>query len=293
MPRDLKQSHLDKMYWLQLCKDNSVPEYDNPRGPLLSLPYGERYCQYCNHHWFVWDLDFWENQEPCPNCHEMHDAVGIDIFETALEISHMYVGVVSVTGEEGSGKSMFMAMVSYWMRRFFGESLGREVLSNIPLKEPFGPYKKINEKILARELGRVNLLADKAEWDIKDIRRCALHRSVTNIDEIHDWLYNRRGMSNTGIMLGKLVKLHRHFDICLMGGAPNPQELDEKLWIKRITHDVECARGTDGKTSFARVYNRRLGKTTNYFTMNHAEWGQLFVSKNPHPVMMEKLEVRV
>lgn len=285
MPADITVEQAEQLAWLRTIPNNAAPEE-----MLLSLPHGRRNCIKCGFTWSVWELAVWNSEGRCPKCGCWHDRRGEEIFQDALRFAHMWSGTIGIDGEEGAGKTMFICMVLDRMATYFNKTI---MASSIQLTEQF-KHKCDNADftVLVKELIKAGLLAKKGTWDDEKIGKCKLKGVAWGVDEIHDWVYNRRPGKTEGILLGKYLKLHRHFDALTIGGAPATNELDDKLWNNRCTHI--CTASLD-KTrpgwSSVTVFNKRMGRITNVFHMEHARWGKMFVSKNPVALLSDELVI--
>lgn len=275
MPADITVEQAEQLAWLRTIPNNSVPEE-----LLLSLPHGRRTCIRCSTTWSVWELAVWKSEGRCPKCGCWHDRFGEEIFQDALRYAHMWSGTIGIEGEEGAGKTMFIVMCLDRMATYFNKTV---MVSGMQLTPAFKhPHSELDFATLVKELIRAGLLAKKGTWDDHSIGKCLLKGVAVGVDEIHDWVYNRRPGKTEGILLGKYLKLHRHFDALTIGGAPATNELDDKLWNNRTTHVCTASlMKTRPGWSEITVFNKRMGKVTNVFHMEHARWGKMFVSKNP------------
>lgn len=274
MPADITAEQAEQLAWLRTVPNNAAPE-----SLLMSLPHGRRTCIKCGHIWSVWEIAAWRTECRCPQCGCWCDRFGEEIFQDALRYAHMYTGTIGIEGQEGAGKTMFIMMLLYKMHLYFNKTI---MLTSIQATADFPPHTNADFSVLVQELIKAGLLAKKGTWDDEKIGRCKLKGVAWGVDEIHDWVYNRRSGKTEGILLGKYLKLHRHFDALTIGGSPATNELDDKLWNNRTTHI--CTASLDQTRpgwSRVSVFNKRMGRITNVLCMEHAKWGKLFVSKNP------------
>ena len=187
-------------------------------------------------------------------------------------------GVVSDTGLERSGKTLWGVHTAHHLARLFN----KKAVLNFHPKPEFGPYTFLDEKVFVEAWEELTKIAKKGGKpdNQKVIDALALYNAVIVIDEAHKVLHCRRGMSAYAMLLGDVIKEwgHNHNLIILL--TPNVKELDKKLVLDRRTHVVTCGYQTFfEKTSSYIIYsNRHDRKVVKHIKPEN--WGHLWDSWN-------------
>lgn len=198
---------------------------------------------------------------------ELRPSLSEDEIDQAIKLRRFLRGLMVVTGDPGSGKGLFGHVIAYKIKSCFQ---GRKALLDHKPREPFGLYLPFDEKFLNEELGKMSELSSmrvgeipkeidrKDSKRIKDISTLAdkwvqskegeiyLSKSVIVLEEFKRYMHNRRPMSPLGITLGHIITWWRHLDILIIGMTPFLNEIDKKACQQYITHQVQCAWGSDG-----------------------------------------------
>lgn len=189
-----------------------------------------------------------------------------------------YYGVMLVTGKPASGKGLWMAVLGYKNKRFFG----RRILLDYKPREAFGLYMPFNESVLvgelekmrevaatpiAREVGRTDkptraemvartdkltraeMVALAEKW-MSSKGEVYLRGVLMGLDELKRYFHNRRPHNPMGITLGHVLTIHRHLDMIMVGATPFKREIDAISFLPYVTHEVRCSWGRDGKAHF-------------------------------------------
>lgn len=197
-------------------------------------------------------------------------------------------GVMLVTGPPGSGKGLFSHTLAWKLRRYFK---GKKVLMDTKPRRVFdeygpldNPYILFNAEFMMSEL---NKMAAKAGTEIcyemidsdkkltrsninkrteatgllaeqwRKTHEILLHNSVMQLDELKRYFHNRRPHNPLGIMLGNLLSMWRHYDLLVLGLAPQKLEIDRISFAPYITHHVKCRWDGIRDLCIAKVYKAR------------------------------------
>lgn len=286
MPLEITEEEL--MQWETMLSKS--PDTCVPKRMLFSLPYGKRVCNLCGHEWSVWKVSDWNKLQKCPQCGELHDLSGIPVFPRALDLAHMHYGLGTVSGLEGGGKSMTTTAIGYREKEYYT----RKVCCNRPKKPAYGHHEVVTSEDFIRELKLLSRLTEEYDadakagkaWDEEKVflrysQESCIYNSVYDNDEFHLVLHAATRTRESRFW-GDFAKQWRHYHILVLAQTPNADELDVKLWDKRLTHDITCykSENTTGLT-IAKIFNRRMGMVVNTLDIEHAKWGKLFYTHNP------------
>jgi len=172
-------------------------------------------------------------------------------------------GTMMVSGAGGSGKDLFAVYLAALNKYYFSDLVDptkpRKVLLDFLPKRAFGEYVlfdadfmmgQIDKMAKASRMGRVYESNDKKEaaefidtatdgWIEEN--EILLTGSVMYLQELKRYFHNRDPHNPFNKFLGKIVDQVRHLDMLIIGTHIDPEELDEKAWLKKVTHRAVCS----------------------------------------------------
>lgn len=164
-------------------------------------------------------------------------------------------GLIVVTGFPGSGKGLFMVWLAWMMRFMFGKKIGSDFRPRKYFDEVVYPannrYFPFNETVMRGDFDRMKQVAKgrgltvNKESDLGNLwvaREGAvkLQNAILLLDELWRYFHRRRPHGKMNFAVGGLIKVFRHLDLCIIGAAPNANELDVKTCLQYQTHEVSC-----------------------------------------------------
>lgn len=211
-------------------------------------------------------------------------------------------GVVLVTGKQRTGKTTWGASTA-WMRR---EYFGYPVVSNVILRDAFGPYEYLDTTALVEEMEKVNKVVEKAvkgkENDrVRDVAEQAwgavgikLRRCTILLDEGYAAFERRRGMSPKLLLYSYLVQQWGHYESMIIVMATSRELLDSHRINPFATHEVTCGHVKEMATSMYMVFDRNEAVEPEVnprpYTIYVPNWAALFDTHAPVAVSRDILK---
>lgn len=201
-------------------------------------------------------------------------------------------GLMLVEGDNGSGKSLFLATMGWKMKKFFNKT----ICMDFHPEPAFGDYKYMGDAELLEELQAINIKAKTkaeqiAEGEVKFGKWAEsgpgsyLRDSVWLLQEGYRYFERRRPADKLGMLYGYLVQQKRHFGMLMAVEATNVNLLDDFRFIPRIDFWVKCSWFGQQHTAVYQIENRRLplGHPLKFkgLTIDAKHWGQLYDTRNP------------
>lgn len=191
-----------------------------------------------------------------------------------LELELVNFAVVMVDGLKGSGKSLFGAWVADRNNKLFGKG----VTTNCKLKDTFGQFNLVDEKIFINEWIKLTELADRDDSNdlIRNIVELTKYSMFYNrtilIDEARKWIWKRRPHSRMLQYIGELIDVSRHNHDVILFSCANLEHIADvqTIWENR-THEVNC--------SFNTTYRGYATYSIKHRNTNKIRWLHLEASK--------------
>lgn len=208
-------------------------------------------------------------------------------------------GVMLVSGPGGSGKDLFATYLAALNKYYFADLLDasrpRRVLLDFLPKRAFGEYvlfndefmmQQIDEMAKASKMGKVYESNDQKEavefmdyatdgW-IRDKGAILLQGSLLYCQELKRYFHNRNPHNPFNKFLGKIIDQVRHLDMLFIGSHIDPEELDEKAFLRKVTHWAKCS------WSYSMPDTTHVILTRGRFMMGNNVW-----NLQSHPVILD------
>lgn len=204
-------------------------------------------------------------------------------------------GVMLVTGRPGSGKDTWAHHLAWRNRRFFKDR--KALLDKLPrplfdLGYESNRYFLFNGEFMTTELDKMAVksgtvkteeVVDKETGEIKEIIRndhrtkreieadlnehakgwitnneVMLENGVLTLSEFKFYVHNRQPMNKTGIMVGRLVTVHRHLGLFIVGCCPFEHEIDALSVLPYVTHKIITSIDNSQRIIGANYYKVRM-----------------------------------
>lgn len=173
-------------------------------------------------------------------------------------------GAMLVSGPAGSGKDMFATYLSMLNKYYFKDLVfpdePRKVLLDFIPKTAFGKHilfdadfmmDEIRKMAKAAKMGGVSESNDKKEatefleestekWATEGEGQVLLQGAVLYCQELKRYFHNRNPHNPFNKFLGKIIDQVRHLDMLFIGTHIDPEELDEKAFLRKVTHRATC-----------------------------------------------------
>lgn len=200
-----------------------------------------------------------------------------------LDLELCDYAVVMVDGLRGSGKSLFGA----WLADRNNKLFGKGVTTNCRLKDTFGEFDMIDEKIFIDEWVKLTELADREDANelIKNIAELTkysmfFNRTIT-IDEARKWIWRRRPNARILKYIGELIDVCRHNHDVIVFSCANLENIADvhTVWDNR-THEINCSFNTTykGYATYS-IKHRNTGKVR-WLHLSAVENAHLWESEN-------------
>jgi len=185
--------------------------------------------------------------------------------EAVEKLAKYQKGMMLVQGDEGAGKDIFLHLLAYKMRRYFGKHVGldqppREAFdgnlnwhwNNAECKWEFygedgqywkdcHPHFKFSPSVMTEVFSHIDGDDDEAFniwWD--EIGCNLLNNSVLGMSEFWRYVQRRRAMNKSNLMMGGLIRVHRHYNMLIIGNTQAIEDLDVKMVLQRVSSIARC-----------------------------------------------------
>ena len=158
-----------------------------------------------------------------------------------------------VYGQEGGGKSLFIAHITYDLVRLFGK---RATLDWTPPKpEMFGNFHSVYDEDFVEKIQHEENRLAKLEKSLngqsvpkEELEQLITYNAVFGLDEGDSYAdkSNRTGLTQ---LIGRVVRRRRHNYMCMFMAFVDPDDADKRMIFRRKTHEVEC-----GLDWFPKIY---------------------------------------
>lgn len=210
----------------------------------------------------------------------------------ALFWAPMTKGIMLVEGLPGAGKSLFMVVLGYMLRKLFGI----QVCMDFHPRPAFGDYNYIGAAELVKELEAVNIvaktqketlakgMAGMQKW-IEEGPGSYLQDATLLLQEGYRYFDKRRPMDKLLIIYSYLVQQWRHYQMLMVVESTQVELLDSIRFVPYITHWVKCSWFGDSQTAIYQIEHRQLpidhpGRVVG-LSIDASNWGKLYHSWNP------------
>jgi hypothetical protein len=193
-------------------------------------------------------------------------------------------GIIVVSGEFGSGKSLIMYKIAYDLRNLFG----KKCTFDVPPLETFGDYRTIKSAEFTEELEKIGKLAEvekqvelghtsREEFN-KQLDEVKLFNATIGIDESYDKLEKRRS-NNFSINMGHLMMKVRHFHNLFILVSPKANRIDKGMAYDIRSHEIYCSRDLVTNICRYRLW-RKIDNAWTSFELNPSNWSHLWKTDN-------------
>jgi hypothetical protein len=156
-----------------------------------------------------------------------------------LSLGLLEYPMVIISGEEGGGKSLVMAWLTYAMVNLFHK---RCTLDWSPAKpELFGKYFSLyDEDFTERIMRETNRLANLGrEPTIEELESLIIYNTVFGLDECDSYA-DKASRTNLTKLLGRIITRRRHFHTGIFTVFVDPNTADKRYFYNRKTHFIQC-----------------------------------------------------
>ncbi len=193
-------------------------------------------------------------------------------------------GIIIVSGDFGSGKSLWMYKIAWDLRNLFG----KKCTFDVPPLETFGDYRTIKSHEFTDELEKIGKLAEvekqvelghmsRAEFN-EQLDEVKLFNATIGIDESYDKLEKRRS-NNFSINMGHLMMKVRHFHNLFILVSPKANRIDRGMAYDIRSHEVYCSRDQATNECRYRIWRKVDGAWTSH-TLTPSNWSHLWKTDN-------------
>jgi hypothetical protein len=196
-----------------------------------------------------------------------------------------YYGTLLVQGHRGGGKSMFANWVLWHMKNYFGRKVGSD---KMPSPE-FGDCHLVTIDNIAEQLK----LMDQAQVEDGDFRSANswLRGMAVMCDEFYRLVDKRNTMSRENRMVNDIIFQIRHYEILLIGIAPDVDLLDAQRTQEYANAVATCIWMSNGEYSHVKVRPielmtdrgvQRMGNNSiDHLYIPAYKWCNLYQTRNP------------
>jgi hypothetical protein len=191
-------------------------------------------------------------------------------------------GTVVVSGDEGSGKSLWGSWISYKLKNLF---VGKKVTANFYLSEGFGEYEYLDpasefqgemEK-LAAVASKENELDDEELFKL--LKNIKLYNRVLLFDEAHE-IAEKSRRTNLTRALGSLNRLFRHLHNLTIYISQDKEDFDKRMIFNRRTHTISCSHESMYLNTCTYLVSYKRSNFTRMMHLQPADWAHLWKSEN-------------
>lgn len=170
-------------------------------------------------------------------------------------------GVGLISGDPGSGKDLFGGSTAFMQKYYFPQR--RALLDFLP-RRAFGEYVPFGMREM---MGEINKMAKKAgvegcetskdpkeeeefgerienetiKWATEGEGELLFTDAVWYMQELRPKAYNRNPSARTNKFIGGVLTVWRHLDLLTMGTHTDPEEIDYKAFLKKVTWRAKCS----------------------------------------------------
>ena len=169
-------------------------------------------------------------------------------------------GVGLVSGDPGSGKDLFTCSTAFMQKYYFPT---RKVLLDFLPCRPFGEYIPFGMREMMHEINKMAkkagvenaqnskdpkeeeefgeyLEGEAAKWATEGEGELLFTDAVWYMQELRAKAYNRNPNGRTNKFIGGILTVWRHLDLLVMGTHTDPDEIDYKAFLKKVTWRAKC-----------------------------------------------------
>lgn len=161
-----------------------------------------------------------------------------------ITLGLMEYSLAIVSGDEGSGKSLGIARLTYEMVRQFGK---RATLDWTPPNPAlFGKFHSMyDEDFTDRVQNDLNRLARLEKQlngqavPMEELAKCIVYNAVLGLDECDSYA-EKSLRTNLTRLIGRLVRRRRHYYLNILMAFVDADDADKRMIFNRRTHEITC-----------------------------------------------------
>ncbi len=143
-----------------------------------------------------------------------------------------------ISGDEGGGKSLVMAWLTYAMKLLFGKRCTLDW--NPPKPELFGDYFYLYDEDFTEKIqNEVNRLARIPEPTKEDLLKLVIFNTVMGLDEA-DSYGDKASRTSLTKLIGRIITRRRHFHLGIFMVFVDPNTADKRYIYNRKSHIIQC-----------------------------------------------------